>query len=174
MRRKVFSVETITAYLIALTSIIFLVVFILQSSNVKSIYGKSLRSDMYDLNSAIDAVKNAIQTDDINGLILSSTKLGSCKLAGEIHPSIKKHQEKCMNLLTEYLIAYNDSAYSQDALKLLQDDLNVNVANLEKLVSHTISSLADMNTKKMDRSYYKSMSSTSKIYKELTILDNHL
>ena len=58
-------------------------------------------------------------------------------------------------------------------MKLLFDDtVNAN-SDLRLLVQHAISSLADVDVKKMDRAFYKAMNQSSRFYKETTLLARH-
>ncbi|MDD6263136.1 MAG: hypothetical protein PUA83_08675 [Clostridiales bacterium] len=170
MRRKTLSPAFITAILIALTSMIFCLVFYLQANNVKSIYGKDIRLAIYELNELTGKVPGLVESGTYEEIVKTAARFEVLTDAGLLHPDIDSARLAAADALYAYAEGVFSGRYSDSAMKLLSEDALSASDDLRLLVQHAISRLADSNTTKMDRNYFKSMNAGTKLYKELSLL----
>lgn len=173
MKRKTLSPVFVAAVLLAVTACILSLTFYLQALNVKSMYGTDIRKAIYETNEITATLEDTMNQGDYKTLVHTAARIEALSDAGMLHPEIDKARLALAKALYEYADALADGSYSQGAMKLLFDDtVNAN-SELRLLVQHAISSLADVDVKKMDRAFYKAMNQSSRFYKETTLLARH-
>lgn len=173
MRRKTLSPIFVGAILLAFTACILMLTFYLQALNIKSMYGSDIRSAVYEANDMTGELSTSLSDIDYRSAVVYAARLEAMKDLGLLHPEIDKARHELSRALNEYADALLDGELSEGGMKLLSEDVMKANADLRLLLQHSIDTLADIDVKKMDRAFYKAMDSSSRIYKELTLLANH-
>lgn len=184
--RKKLSPAVIVLCLFAITVGIFCVMFFLQSTMMKRVYGNEIRKDIFRINDLTETVMTELaalsadgeagggdgaDTPDAAALLFAAGELERCDLGGRIHEQYDELRENTIQTVRSYAEAdlkSGGAGLSGEAAARLAESAYAAARQLRGATQFLMSELNDTDIDKMDSAYYRAMDVDAKIYKRLT------
>lgn len=170
--RKKLSPAIIVVVLFALTAAILAVMFFVQSTAMKRVYGNVLRKDIFAINEltaeADGLLDEGVSDSEAAQLLFISGQLDRSVPGGSIHEGYESLRNATVEAVRNYSEAVLDGSMSADALEKLRADAKTDVSILHGASQYLMSQLNNDNTDKMDKAYYDAMDFDASVYKRLS------
>ncbi len=188
--RKKLSPAVIVICLFAMTAGVLCVMFFMQNTVMKRVYGNEIRKDIFRINDLTETVMSELSaltadggadTDgdkalpDAAALLFAAGELERCDLGGRIHELYDGLRKDTIQTVRDYAAASlknSGSDLSAEAAARLAESAFAAAKQLRGATQFLMSELNDSDTDKMDSAYYRAMDVDAKIYKRLTTYIN--
>ena len=188
--RKKLSPAVIVVCLLAITASILCVMFAMQASAMRRVYGSEIRRDIFEINTLTETLLKNLPEDaseasetihtaiDDAALLFEAGALERCDLGGRIHEqydTLRNAAIRAVRAYAEASVSAYETEWSEEALKKLAQEARLAVKQLRSATQYLMSELNSTDVNQMNRAYEQAMDANAKVYKRLThYIENEL
>ena len=188
--RKKLSPAVIVVCLLAITASILCVMFAMQASAMRRVYGSEIRRDIFEINTLTETLLKNLPEDAseasetihtaINdaALLFEAGALERCDLGSRIHEqydTLRNAAIRAVRAYAEASVSAYETEWSEEALQKLAQEARLAVKQLRSATQYLMSELNSTDVNQMNRAYEQAMDANAKVYKRLThYIENEL
>ena len=188
--RKKLSPAVIVVCLLAITASILCVMFAMQASAMRRVYGSEIRRDIFEINTLTETLLKNLPEDaseasetihtaiDDAALLFEAGALERCDLGGRIHEqydTLRNAAIRAVRAYAEASVRAYETEWSEEALQKLAQEARLAVKQLRSATQYLMSELNSTDVNQMNRAYEQAMDANAKVYKRLThYIENEL
>ena len=188
--RKKLSPAVIVVCLLAITASILCVMFAMQASAMRRVYGSEIRRDIFEINTLTETLLKNLPEDaseasetihtaiDDAALLFEAGALERCDLGGRIHEqydTLRNAAIRAVRAYAEASVSAYETEWSEEALQKLAQEARLAVKQLRIATQYLMSELNSTDVNQMNRAYQQAMDANAKVYKRLThYIENEL
>ena len=188
--RKKLSPAVIVVCLLAITASILCVMFAMQASAMRRVYGSEIRRDIFEINTLTETLLKNLPEDaseasetihtaiDDAALLFEAGALERCDLGGRIHEqydTLRNAAIRAVRAYAEASVSAYETEWSEEALQKLAQEARLAVKQLRSATQYLMSELNSTDVNHMNRAYEQAMDANAKVYKRLThYIENEL
>ncbi len=188
--RKKLSPAVIVVCLLAITASILCVMFAMQASAMRRVYGSEIRRDIFEINTLTETLLKNLPEDaseasetihtaiDDAALLFEAGALERCDLGGRIHEqydTLRNAAIRAVRAYAEASVSAYETEWSEEALQKLAQEARLTVKQLRSATQYLMSELNSTDVNQMNRAYEQAMDANAKVYKRLThYIENEL
>lgn len=188
--RKKLSPAVIVVCLLAITASILCVMFAMQASAMRRVYGSEIRRDIFEINTLTETLLKNLPEDaseasetihtaiDDAALLFEAGALERCDLGGRIHEqydTLRNATIRAVRAYAEASVSAYETEWSEEALQKLAQEARLAVKQLRSATQYLMSELNSTDVNQMNRAYEQAMDANAKVYKRLThYIENEL
>lgn len=188
--RKKLSPAVIVVCLLAITASILCVMFAMQASAMRRVYGSEIRRDIFEINTLTETLLKNLPEDaseasetihtaiDDAALLFGAGALERCDLGGRIHEqydTLRNAAIRAVRAYAEASVSAYETEWSEEALQKLAQEARLAVKQLRSATQYLMSELNSTDVNQMNRAYEQAMDANAKVYKRLThYIENEL
>lgn len=188
--RKKLSPAVIVVCLLAITASILCVMFAMQASAMRRVYGSEIRRDIFEINTLTETLLKNLPEDaseasetihtaiDDAALLFEAGALERCDLGGRIHEqydTLRNAAIRAVRAYAEASVSAYETEWSEEALQKLAQEALLAVKQLRSATQYLMSELNSTDVNQMNRAYEQAMDANAKVYKRLThYIENEL
>lgn len=188
--RKKLSPAVIVVCLLAITASILCVMFAMQASAMRRVYGSEIRRDIFEINTLTETLLKNLPEDaleasetihtaiDDAALLFEAGALERCDLGGRIHEqydTLRNAAIRAVRAYAEASVSAYETEWSEEALQKLAQEARLAVKQLRSATQYLMSELNSTDVNQMNRAYEQAMDANAKVYKRLThYIENEL
>lgn len=188
--RKKLSPAVIVVCLLAITASNLCVMFAMQASAMRRVYGSEIRRDIFEINTLTETLLKNLPEDaseasetihtaiDDAALLFEAGALERCDLGGRIHEqydTLRNAAIRAVRAYAEASVSAYETEWSEEALQKLAQEARLAVKQLRSATQYLMSELNSTDVNQMNRAYEQAMDANAKVYKRLThYIENEL
>ena len=188
--RKKLSPAVIVVCLLAITASILCVMFAMQASAMRRVYGSEIRRDIFEINTLTETLLKNLPEDaseasetihtaiDDAALLFEAGALERSDLGGRIHEqydTLRNAAIRAVRAYAEASVSAYETEWSEEALQKLAQEARLAVKQLRSATQYLMSELNSTDVNQMNRAYEQAMDANAKVYKRLThYIENEL